>query len=255
MKDLEALGAELMEANYDDPKTLNLVLKGAHSLFAITDFAATFSAQREFEQGKVIVDAASGVPTLRHFIWSSMPDTLTMSRGKYKNIVHCHANIAVLNYAEKLHPSLRALMTELEVVLYFNNWMSFPFFFSPIKVFLCVSRWNNKNLNFSQEGDEYKFTTPLAPDYPLPRSSPTDTGKVVLAILKNPEKTLGQTVRFTTQSLTLPDMLREWSQGMFFEEHLLERKLTFQSLASVRAINKYPRTTTRLVGQSCIRQW
>lgn len=136
MKDLEALGAELVEADYDDLETLHIALEGAHSLFAITDFAATFSVKREFEQGKMIVDAASAVPSLQHFIWSSMPDTLAMSQGRYRNIVHCHANVAVLNYAEKLFPSLREIMTELEVVLYFDNWASFPFFFSPLKVFL-----------------------------------------------------------------------------------------------------------------------
>jgi hypothetical protein len=106
MKALEKLGSTLPTASYDDPTSLTTAFAGAHIMFAITDFAAVFSITGEYAQGKNIVGAASQVPKLEHFVWSGMPDTVTQSKGKYTEILHCQAKVTIWRYVREELPSL-----------------------------------------------------------------------------------------------------------------------------------------------------
>ncbi|KAG8965103.1 hypothetical protein FRC03_000909 [Tulasnella sp. 419] len=69
---LATLGAEVVQANYDEQDTLERAFEGCYGVFGITDFYEAGAA--EVQQGKNIVDAAKA-KGVKHMVWSSGPDT------------------------------------------------------------------------------------------------------------------------------------------------------------------------------------
>lgn len=71
---LASLGAEVVAGDLDDAASLAPALRGAHGVFAVTNFWEHFSPERELAQAANIVAALkdSGV---RHVVWSTLEDT------------------------------------------------------------------------------------------------------------------------------------------------------------------------------------
>jgi len=92
-KQLEALGAEVAEADIDDKKSIVNVLKGAYGAFFVTFFWNHFSPEKEYLQAKSMAEAAKET-NMTHVIWSTLEDTrnwvpveddrLPTLQGKYK---------------------------------------------------------------------------------------------------------------------------------------------------------------------------
>ncbi|HEY0348957.1 MAG TPA: NmrA/HSCARG family protein, partial [Pyrinomonadaceae bacterium] len=77
------LAEEVVEADLDQPETLNAAFEGAHGVFLVTNF---YGGADELKQATAAVRAArnSGV---KHFIWSTLPDVEAISGGKF-NVPH-----------------------------------------------------------------------------------------------------------------------------------------------------------------------
>ena len=60
----------------------------------------------EFEQGKNIADAAVKTSTLKHFIWSTLPNATKISKGKYL-VPHFEAKNRVDEYIKGQRSSVR----------------------------------------------------------------------------------------------------------------------------------------------------
>lgn len=71
---LAQAGADIVEADLDLPGTLAPALDGAHGLFAVTDFWAHFSPERELQQAARLARAAAQAG-VRHVIWSTQENT------------------------------------------------------------------------------------------------------------------------------------------------------------------------------------
>lgn len=92
-KALAALGAEIVQADIDDPASFSRVLEGAYGAYFVTFFWAHFSAEREMEEAKQMAEAAKAA-NLQHVIWSTLEDTrkfvplednrMPTLQGKYK---------------------------------------------------------------------------------------------------------------------------------------------------------------------------
>ncbi|HEX6883519.1 MAG TPA: NmrA/HSCARG family protein [Planctomycetota bacterium] len=90
---LADLGAEVVEADLDDPDSLRRAFAGAHGAFLVTNFWEHFSPEKEIAQARNMAWAAreSG---LAHLIWSTLEDTrlrvplsdprMPTLQGKYK---------------------------------------------------------------------------------------------------------------------------------------------------------------------------
>jgi uncharacterized protein YbjT (DUF2867 family) len=79
------LAEEVVEADLDQPETLNAAFEGAHGVFLVTSFDARARSEegtKELKQATAAVRAAkdSGV---KHFIWSTLPDVEAISGGKF----------------------------------------------------------------------------------------------------------------------------------------------------------------------------
>lgn len=89
-KSLEAKGAEVVRADLNDEESLVKAFVGAYAIFAVTNFfepamSVGFEQARkiEYQQAVNMVKAAKRTPTLQHYLWSTLPNSNALSKGKY----------------------------------------------------------------------------------------------------------------------------------------------------------------------------
>jgi len=126
-KDLEATGIEVVQADLDDTQSLVKAFEGASHIFAVTDFwepyqkAGPLVAMRsEFTHGQNAATAAARTPTLQHFIWSTLPDALRLSEGRF-HVPHFQAKSQVDTFIRG-NQHLRDKTTFLLVGYYADNF-------------------------------------------------------------------------------------------------------------------------------------
>src|SRR5881296_497505 len=83
------LAEEVVEADLDQPETLNAAFEGAHGVFLVTNFDARArweEGTNELKQATAAVRPATDFG-VKHFIWSTLPDVEAISGGKF-NVPH-----------------------------------------------------------------------------------------------------------------------------------------------------------------------
>ena len=73
-KMLSDAGAEVIEADLDNKKSLKNAFKGAYGAYCVTNFWEHFSPEKEIEQVANMANAAKRAE-LQHVIWSTLEDT------------------------------------------------------------------------------------------------------------------------------------------------------------------------------------
>lgn len=73
-KELAQLGAGLVAADIDDPKSVEDALEGAFGAYFVTFFWAHYSAEKEKAEAAIYASAARQAG-LKHIIWSTLEDT------------------------------------------------------------------------------------------------------------------------------------------------------------------------------------
>src|SRR6266436_9409498 len=73
------LAEEVVEADLDQPETLNAAFEGAHGVFLVTNF---YGGADELKQATEAVRAAKNAG-VKHFIWSTLPNVEAISGGKF----------------------------------------------------------------------------------------------------------------------------------------------------------------------------
>jgi uncharacterized protein YbjT (DUF2867 family) len=88
-KALSAMGVEMVKGDLGDLASLERAFSGANVIFAITDYYENFwtegwekSMDIEYTQGTNMAKAASKVPTLEHYLWSTLPHSTRITEGK-----------------------------------------------------------------------------------------------------------------------------------------------------------------------------
>src|SRR5712692_1708649 len=75
------LAEEVVEADLDQPETLNAAFEGAHGVFLVTNFWAHGGAD-EPKQATAAIRAAKDAG-VKHFVWSTLPNVEVISGGKF----------------------------------------------------------------------------------------------------------------------------------------------------------------------------
>src|SRR6266480_3405909 len=75
------IAEEVVEADLDQPETLNAAFEGAHGAFLVTNFWA-YGGADELKQATAAIRAARDAG-VKHFIWSTLPDVEAISGGKF----------------------------------------------------------------------------------------------------------------------------------------------------------------------------
>lgn len=140
-KALAAQGIEVVQADLSDPISLERAFLDAHIIYAMTDFWQSMSADVELEQGKSIAEIADVLPQLEHFVWASLPDGKALSKGKYSNIFHWQSKAALTEYLRSQKPTLWAKTIEILFPNYFENCVTNPRYYLPVKVSLALQPW------------------------------------------------------------------------------------------------------------------
>lgn len=132
---LAAQGAEIATADLDSPPSLITAFAGSSIIFGVTNFFEPLAAfsdpikamDVEVQQGLNLARAAAATPTLEHYIWSTLPNGLALSGGKYL-VPHFEGKNRIDAFIRA--PEQKALLaktTFLWVTWYHANY-SFPMF-------------------------------------------------------------------------------------------------------------------------------
>ncbi|MCJ1387485.1 NmrA-like domain-containing protein 1 [Xylographa bjoerkii] len=167
---LKKMDVNVVKADLDDKSSIRVVLKGAHTVFALS--IPTFGRDAKFQEvtrGKSMADVAVA-EGVQYIIFSTLPHVTTVSGGKYTNVTAWDAQAEIEEYIRTL-PVRSA-------------------FFSP----------GSFMQNFQQlmaprptGSGAYVISRPVSPHTLLPLiDTAGDTGKYVGAILAEPDKYEGK---------------------------------------------------------------
>jgi uncharacterized protein YbjT (DUF2867 family) len=171
MQALKTAGAELAQADLDNPSSLPAALKGAEYLFFMTTTSYTGNTREiETRQAKAVCDAAlkEGV---KYIIFSSMSHPYKISNGALKHVEHFDDKAEIEQY-------IRGLPVKSA-------------FFAPASFMQNFSTHSVPRPSPKGDGT-YVVANVLNPDTKVPLIDITDTGKWTAAILADPEKYEGK---------------------------------------------------------------
>ncbi|KAN0115552.1 NmrA-like family protein-like protein [Hyaloscypha variabilis] len=200
---LHKRGVEVVTADLNDQASLIQAFKGATLIFAVTDFFEPFAAkgpeyaiQVEAAQGINLAKAAAATPTLKHYIWSTLPNGKKISGGKYI-IPHFEAKNQIDAYI-KSDPALLPKTTFVWVTFFASN-LFFPMF-TP---------------NLIKSSGKYVWLQPAPADTPILSvgDQKKNVGPIILAVANKPELTLnGKFVLATVDESTAAEFLSTWGR-------------------------------------------
>ncbi|KOV74402.1 MULTISPECIES: NmrA/HSCARG family protein [unclassified Streptomyces] len=186
-RELAALGAELVRADFHDEPTVHKAFEGAHGAFLVTDFWAHGSAAKETEEIGVLVRAAEAAG-LRHVIWSTLEDTrellplddqrMPVLQEKY-NVPHFDAKGA----GNKLFTEAGVPTTFLNTTFFFQGFLDA---FLPRRA----------------EDGVLTVTMPFEDGKLLSGVDVADIGRTAHALLKGGERFVGRTIGLAGDHLT-----------------------------------------------------
>lgn len=198
-KELANLGAEVVEADVDDPESLKRAFRGAHGAFLVTFFWAHFSPEKEIAEAKNMAEAAKET-RLQHVIWSTLEDTrkwvpLSDNRmptlmGKYK-VPHLDSK----GEADQIFRDLDLPVTFLLTSFYWDNFIHFGM--GPKK---------------GPDG-KLAITLPMG-DKKLPGIAAEDIGKSAYGIFKKGREFVGKTIGIAGEHLTGEQMASAFTRAL-----------------------------------------
>lgn len=201
-KELEKMGAELVEANVDDKTSLVKAFNGAYGAYCVTFFWDHFSPEKENQHAKNMAEAASEAG-IQHVIWSTLEDTrnwipldddrMPTLKEKYK-VPHFDAK----GESNKYFENCGVPYTLLNTSFYWENFIYFGL--GPQK---------------GPDG-KYAITFPMQ-DKKLPGIASEDIGKCAYAIFKKGTEYQGKTVSIAGDHLTGKEMAEAFTKHLGFE--------------------------------------
>jgi uncharacterized protein YbjT (DUF2867 family) len=200
---LAARGVEVVKADLNDLSSVTAAFAGSYAIYAVTDFFEPFgkhgavkAAEIETAQGINLAKAALATSTLKHYVWSTLPDGAAISNGKYV-VPHFSAKNDVDAFIRS-QPALLAKTTFLWITFYAQNYY-FPMF-TPIH---------------APTAGKFIQLSVTSPDVPIKTigDSRANVGHFVKAALDQPSRTQGgKVVLAHAEDTTVGEMLQTWAK-------------------------------------------
>lgn len=148
---LSARGVEIVRADLDDISSLSASFQDANAIFVVSDFWGIYFAlyqqnndtsgkplnlvagEKELQQLKNAINAASQVPSLERFILSTLSNVTKWSNAKYTHVYHFDLKARASAYVEEMYPELWAKTSLFQAGLFLNTYLEHPNFI-PQKV-------------------------------------------------------------------------------------------------------------------------
>ncbi|KAF6241889.1 hypothetical protein HO173_000601 [Letharia columbiana] len=187
LSDPKTAGEFKIRAITRDPSKPNaqaLTAKGAHAVFAVTNYWEKMDAELEMKQGRNIGNLAKECG-VQHLIWSSLYDVAKLTGGKFPNVEHFDSKAAVEQHIRDIGVPATFLM---------------PGFF--------MSNIPGGAFRQLPPSNHWTLALPMPADTPIPCfDAGSDTGKFVKGILTHREKVLGKRVLAATDYSTPSDAI------------------------------------------------
>jgi uncharacterized protein YbjT (DUF2867 family) len=183
---------EVVEANLDDPSSIDSALQDCYGVFLVTDFAAHL-AFKEIQQGKNAIDSAikNGV---KHFVFSGLEDVKSVI-GKPCN--HFDFKAEIEKYG-----------LEMEDKIYFTS-VRLPFYFENFQAMVLTKIGEN----------DFVLNVPMG-DNKLYSNSVQDIGEIVLTVFENPQEYKSKILNIASEYRTIA----EYAEIM--SKHLAPKKFS-----------------------------
>ncbi|XP_056390274.1 nmrA-like family domain-containing protein 1 isoform X3 [Hyla sarda] len=183
---LKKAGAEVVSADLEDEKSLEVALSGAYGAFVVTNAHEGSKKDKEVIQGKLVADLCKRF-NLELVVYSGLENVKKMTGGKL-DVSHFDSKGEVEEYFRHID----CPMTSVRLAFYYENLLSAskPKRSKDGKMFLLVL-----------------CALPGLPmgDVPLDGISVADLGPVVVSILKSPECYKGRNIGLSAGKLTVEE--------------------------------------------------
>ncbi len=196
---LAKLGAEVVNADVDDAKSLTKAFAGAHGAFCVTFYWEHMKPEREEAQARALAEAAKGAG-VKHAIWSTLEDTrkfipvsdnrMPTLMGRYK-VPH----FDVKGECDRFFAESGVPTTYLLTTFYWDNLISFGM--GPRK---------------GPDG-KYAFTLPMA-DKRLAGIAAEDIGRCAYGIFRKGAELGGKRIGVSGEALTGAQMAAALSRAL-----------------------------------------
>jgi len=198
-RSLAAGGADVAQADLDDPESLQRAFDGAYGAYCVTNFWEHFSPEKEKEQATNMAQAAKAAG-LQHVIWSTLEDSrkwvpldddrMPTLQSKYK-VPHFDAKgEADAEFTDRGVPT-----TFLLASFYWENFIYF-----------------GAGPQRSEDG-VLTLTMPMG-DEKLAGIAAADIGKCALGIFKRPNDYIGRAVGISGDHATGTEMARAMTEAL-----------------------------------------
>lgn len=132
-------GVDVLAINLTSGSSVKRAFEGAEYIFANTAFhgqtllqsGAEAAKSRETQQGLIIAQAAAATSSLRHLVWSTLPDAFQCTGGRF-DIPHFQSKIAAEQYLLDPGNGLVDKTTFLRVGFYGSNLLMDPY--KPVSI-------------------------------------------------------------------------------------------------------------------------
>ncbi|MCP3805192.1 NmrA/HSCARG family protein [Allokutzneria sp. A3M-2-11 16] len=198
-KELAALGAEVVRADFYDEASVRRAFEGAYGAYLVTNFWAHGSADKEREEVEVLVRTAKAAD-LQHVVWSTLEDTrellpledprMPVLQDSY-NVPH----FDVKGAANELFVEAGVPTTFLNTTYYFQSFVSF---FAPKR----------------GEDGVLVLGLPLADGKLLAGIDSEDIGRTAFGIFKRGKGFIGRTVSIAGAHLTGAQYAEKFSAAL-----------------------------------------
>lgn len=126
---LRQMGAEVVEADIDDPESMRRALEGAYGAYFVTFFWNHFSAEKETAEARNMAEAARSAG-LKHVIWSTLEDTRKYVPLESDQMPTLHGKYKVPHFdgkgeADHFFTDLQVPTTFLRASFYWDNLIYF----------------------------------------------------------------------------------------------------------------------------------
>ncbi|KAG4421207.1 hypothetical protein IFR04_005618 [Cadophora malorum] len=202
-KQLLESGVEVVSADLDSEESLIKAFEGSTAIFGLTNFFEHFpklapdvAIALEAKQGQNLANAAAKTPTLKHYIFSTLPDAEKISHGQI-SVPHQQGKAQIDAYI-KANEELYAKTTFLWVGAYAQN-LEYP--------------WYTPTL-FKTSG-KYIQLGPVSPNTIVSTIGDvgTNVGIFTNAILAQPALTKRKYVLATVEDITVGGLVKAWGEA------------------------------------------
>jgi uncharacterized protein YbjT (DUF2867 family) len=198
-KALAELGAEVVEADLEEPATVEAAFEGAHGAFCVTFFWVDFSPVTEMRHAETMAAAAKATG-VKHVVWSTLEDTrrfVPLSDDRMPTLQERY-KVPHFDGKEEADAAFRDAgvpTTYLRTAFYWENLIYFGL--GPAR---------------GQDG-VLAITFPMGSSR-LPGMASEDIGKIAYAVFKRGDELIGKTISVAGEHLTGYEMAEKLSRAL-----------------------------------------